>query len=83
MHAIPETIRQRLLLAHLTPARLTQLMESLAEAINVRGIDDAALDLEYTLPGEVYGEGDLLPSITIGLRKAVPTPPAPKLELPT
>jgi hypothetical protein len=34
------------------------------------------------LPGDVFNEADLLPSITIGLRKAVPPPPKPKLELP-
>lgn len=84
MFTIPETVRQRLLLAHLTPARLTQVFDALAVAINERGVDDAAIDLEYTQAGDAFDTEDLLPSITIGLRKAVPPPKLelPKLELP-
>jgi hypothetical protein len=82
MLRIPDNIRQRLLLARPTPARLTQIMEALEKAINERQENDDAVELEYTLAGEVYGEADLLPSITISLRRAVPLPPKPKLELP-
>ena len=82
MYAIPENVRQRLLLARPTPALLTQLFEGLAKAINGRGLNDACVELEYTLPGEQFGDADLLPYISIGLRKAVPTPERPKLELP-
>ena len=83
MFAIPENVRQRLLLAHLTPARLTQIFGALAQAINDQGLNDGCVELEYTLPGEQFSDADLLPYISIGLRKAVPTPPRPKLELPT
>ena len=79
MYVIPAAIAQRLLLAHLTPARLTELFKALVDAMNKQGLDDAALELEYSLPGEVYGPNDLLPSITIGLRKAHQIP---RLELP-
>jgi hypothetical protein len=79
MYTIPENVRQRLLLAHLTPARLSLFFEALVKGLNEQGLDDAGVNLEYTLAGEVYGEGDLLPSITIGVRKAVPPL---KLELP-
>ena len=82
MFAIPENVRQRLLLAHLTAARLTQLFEALTKAINEQGLNDACIDLQYTLDGEQFGDADLLPYISIGLRKAVPTPARPKLELP-
>jgi hypothetical protein len=82
MFKVPDNIRQRLLLAHLTPARLSQVADALEKGINEHNLDDAAIDLEYTLPGDVFNEADLLPSITIGLRKAVPPPPKPKLELP-
>ena len=82
MFKVPEIIRQRLLLAHLTPARLTQIVNALEEGVNKFGTDDASIELEYTLAGEVYGEADLLPVITIGLYKAVPSPPSSKLELP-
>jgi hypothetical protein len=66
---IPETIRQRVLLAHLTPARMTELFNALEAAINKKGLRDAAINVEYTRDGEVYNEGELLPSITFGLRK--------------
>ncbi len=66
---IPESIRQRVLLAHLTPARVTELLNALEAAINKKGFNDAAINIEYTRDGEVYNEGDLLPSITFGLRK--------------
>jgi hypothetical protein len=82
MYAIPENVRQRLLLAHLTPARLTQVFDGLARAINEQGVNDAAVELEYAMKGETFGEADLLPSIIIGLQKAVPTPPKPVLVLP-
>ena len=79
MFKIPENVRQRLLLAHLTPARVTSVFEALANGINQQGLDDAASNLDYTLDGEVFNEPDLLPTITFGLRKAVPPL---KLELP-
>jgi hypothetical protein len=84
MYSIPESVKARLLLAHLTPARLTQLFDTLALAINDQNMDDACVELDYTHEGEVFGDMDLLPTITIGLRKAVPPPHLilPKLETP-
>ena len=82
MYAIPENLKQRLLLMRPTPARITQLFEGLAKAINEQGINDAGITLEFTLDGEAFGEADLIPTITFGLEKAVPTPERPKLELP-
>jgi hypothetical protein len=83
---IPVEVRQRVLLALLTPARLTQVFSSLEEAINRHGIPDAAITLEYVREGEVYGLTDLLPSVTFGVRKAQPdavmAPPPPRLILP-
>jgi hypothetical protein len=79
---IPQNIRQRLLLAHLTPAKVTSIIDALEKGINERRLDDAAVDFEFVMEGEVFGASDLLPTITFGLRKAVPPPPAPKLELP-
>jgi hypothetical protein len=82
MFAIPENVRQRLLLAHLTAPKLTQIFEALSKVINERGLNDACINLAYTLDGEQFGDADLLPYICIGLRKAVPTPERLKLELP-
>jgi hypothetical protein len=79
---VPENIRQRLLLSRLTPAKITSIIDALEQGINERHLDDAAVDFEFVLGGEVFGASDLLPTITFGLRKAVPPPPAPKLELP-
>jgi hypothetical protein len=76
---VPDAIRQRLLLAHLTPAKITSIIDGLERAVNERHFDDAAVDFEFVLKGEVFGASDLLPTITFGLRKAVPTP---KIEVP-
>jgi hypothetical protein len=82
MFTIPALLLERVQLAQLTPARLTEILRALEAAINKHGTEDASITLEYTLRGEVYGESDLVPVLTLGLRKAVPSPAKPGLELP-
>ena len=82
MFTIPTLLLQRVQLAQLTPARLTEILRALEAAINKHGTEDASITLEYTLRGEVFGEPDLVPILTLGLRKAVPSPTKPRLELP-
>ena len=82
MFKINEATLQRVQLAQLTPARLAEIFRALEAAINKHGTEDASITLEYTLRGEVYGESDLVPVLTLGLRKAVPSPAKPGLELP-
>ena len=82
MFAVPPLLLQRVQLAQLTPARLTEIFRALESAINKHGTEDASITLEYTLRGEVFGDADLVPVLTLGLRKAVPSPTKPQLELP-
>ena len=67
----PATL-QRVQLARLTPARMTEILRALEAAINKHGTEDASVTLEYTLPGEVFSGTDLLPVLILGLRKAIP-----------
>jgi hypothetical protein len=82
MFKINETTLQRVQLAQLTPARMTEILRALEAAINKYGTEDASVTLEYTLPGEAFSETDLLPMLTVGLQKAVPSPTKSGLELP-
>ena len=82
MFKINEATLQRVQLARLTPARMTEILRALEAAINKHGTEDASVSLEYTLSGEVFSETDLVPVLTLGLRKAIPSPAKPRLELP-
>ena len=82
MFKINEATLQRVQLARLTPARMTEILRALEAAINKHGTEDASVTLEYTLSGEVFSETDLVPVLTLGLRKATPSPAKPRLELP-
>jgi hypothetical protein len=82
MFDIPEALRNRVLRAKLTPAKLAQIFMAIAQKMNNDGLDDAAVDFDFALPDDVFGASDLLPSITFGLRKAIVPPPAAKLVLP-
>ena len=79
---VPAGLRQRVLLSRPTPAQLTRIMDVLEEGLNKHNLDDAAINLEFTLPGEVFGDDDLLPTIIVGLRKANATgQPSPQTRL--
>ena len=84
MSKLPENLRQRILFARPTPARLSAIYTGLEQAINERNLDDAFVDLDFVFEGEEFGENDLLPSMTFRLRRAVPPPKLilPELELP-
>ena len=61
---------------------MTEILRALETAINKHGTEDASVTLEYTLAGDVFSEVDLVPVLTLGLRKAVPSPSKSRLELP-
>ena len=72
MFKINETTLQRVQMARITPARMTEVLRALETAINKYGTEDASITLEYAQDGDVFTEVDLIPVVTIGLRKAVP-----------
>ena len=79
---INETTLHRVQLARITPARMTEVLRALETAINKYGTNDASITLEYTQDGDVFTEVDLVPVVTIGLRKAIPSNSSPGLVLP-
>ena len=68
MFKINEATLQRVQLARLTPARMTEILRALEAAINKYGTEDASVSLEYTLSGEVFSATDLVPVLTVGYR---------------
>ena len=58
------------------------MLRALEATINKHGLEEASVTLDYTLPGEMFPETDLVPILTLGLRKAVPSPAKPGLEFP-
>ena len=82
MFKINETTLHRVQLARITPARMTEVLRALEAAINKYGTNDASITLEYTQDSDVFTEVDLVPVVTIGLRKAIPSNSSPGLFLP-
>jgi hypothetical protein len=85
-YEIPVEVRNRILMAHLTPARLAQIFAALETGLNQQGLNQASIVLGYDREGEVYGLTDLQPAIIFAVRKAqsngVVGPPPPRLVLP-
>lgn len=81
VYKINEVTLQRVQLARITPARMTEILQALETALNKYGTEDASVTLEYVQDGDVFTEVDLVPVVTIGLRKAIPADSSPRLVL--
>ena len=81
VYKINEVTLQRVQLARITPARMTEILQALETALNKYGTEDASVTLEYVQEGDVFTEVDLVPTLTIGLRKAIPADSSPRLVL--
>ncbi len=60
---------------------MTEILQALETALNKYGTEDASVTLEYVQEGDVFTELDLVPTLTIGLRKAISTDSSPRLLL--
>ena len=66
--------------AKMTGETFAMVIETLVTSLELTGATETSLMLDYQEPGMVIEAGDLIPSISIGLRQAAPNSKTPPEE---
>lgn len=66
--------------AKMTGESFAKVIGTLVTTLELTGATETSLMLDYQEPGMVIEEGDLIPTISIGLRQATPNPKTPPEE---
>lgn len=66
---IPETLIVRIANSQLSGLRVAELLSDLALAINKAQMPGGTLTLDFVAPSDVFMHGDLIPSISLTLKR--------------
>lgn len=88
---IPEVLIDRIAKSQLSGLRVAELLSNLAAAINKAQMPGGTLKLDFVAPSDVFAHGDLIPIISLTLKRVhvhvdtdenppqdPPNPPAPE-----